>query len=97
LAAPRGGGGNFSEKFWREMECNAAITNAVIVAAFKALVEISQHNGARVQQRPAGLGFIVERTFDNGRNGELLVRLLEGVIARARIAWIFGNAPIIAA
>jgi hypothetical protein len=77
------------------MERNAAIANTVIVAALKALTKVAQHGCAGVEQRPAGFSPIVERAFDDSRNGELFVYLLEGVIARARVAWVFGDAPIV--
>jgi hypothetical protein len=66
------------------------------MAAFEALTKVAQHNCAGVEECPAGFSSIVERTFDNSRNGELLVHLLEGFIGRARVAWVLSDAPTVA-
>src|SRR5215471_9945870 len=77
----------------RKMEGDAAVADAVIVAALVARAGVAEQEGARMQNRRAGVAPIPERPFDDGRDRDLFMALLERTIIRTGGADVFAHAP----
>src|SRR5262249_22304071 len=78
----------------RQVERDAAVAGAVVVAALVAGGGIAQQEGARMHHCDAGVPVVPERSFDHGRNHDLLTSLFERTIIRTGGAKVLAAAPL---
>ncbi len=92
---PRAGnlGDDRLQKFRREPERQAAVADAVLMAALEAMIVVAEEERARRQHRRAERRAILEGALGHGGDAHRIVAFLERPIMRAGRADHVGDAP----
>ncbi len=80
-----------------KIDRDAAVAAPVRVTALETLAGVPEQQGAGIEQRETGVRTIGEAAFDNGRDAEPVVPLLERAIRRPGAADELADAPALAA
>ena len=86
---------DLAEKFFTNIQGDAAIATPVCVTAFKTPAIVSEQQCAGIEQPVADVRAIGEASFDDGRDAESVVPLLEGPIRRSGATDDFMHAPAV--
>ena len=99
LAPARSGsrGCDLAEQLPREVERNAAVSDAVLVIALEALAVVPEQQRSGMQARAAAVRPVGESPLRDGRDRVTVMAFLERPIAGARGANDFADGPVRAA
>src|SRR3546814_4861352 len=76
-------GGDLGEIVGGEMQREAAVAGAVVMAAFETGAGVAEQQGAGMQQRGAAVGAVAEAAGGDQRDRGTVVAFLEGAVGRA--------------